>query len=199
MCFVEQASQDEMQLEKSDPYLRIKLGDKVIKNDRKNHFTQTSEAPFFTLCECRAELPGVSKLKIQVMDYDYMEKDDIIGETNIDLDDRWLNYLERLPKPKAIRMAKERDRVKVKMPNNQWRFGQLVWEETSFAGSADDAPATDAAPPTRTSVGFYTVRCDNGSSFSAVRQKGRGIRCPSSTQKPLVVGPGRFVGVYRSE
>ena len=37
------------------------------------------------------ELPGSSKLRIQVMDYDSLFSDDLIGETSIDIEDRYFD------------------------------------------------------------------------------------------------------------
>ena len=41
--------------------------------------------------EFKAEIPKVKDLKSQVMDYDYLSRDDLIGETVIDLEQRLLS------------------------------------------------------------------------------------------------------------
>ena len=41
--------------------------------------------------EFRAKIPLVKNLKIQVMDYDFPDPDDLIGETEIDLEQRLLS------------------------------------------------------------------------------------------------------------
>ena len=41
--------------------------------------------------EFKAEIPKVKDLKIQVMDYDYLSRDDLVGETVIDLEQRLLS------------------------------------------------------------------------------------------------------------
>lgn len=41
--------------------------------------------------EFKAFIPQVKDLKIQVMDYDYLSRDDLIGETVVDLEQRLLS------------------------------------------------------------------------------------------------------------
>ena len=41
--------------------------------------------------EFKASIPKVKDLKIQVMDYDYLSRDDLIGETVVDLEQRLLS------------------------------------------------------------------------------------------------------------
>lgn len=50
----------------------------------------------------KAKIPLVKDLKIQVMDYDYPDLDDLIGETVIDLEQRLLsNYHATCGLPKT--------------------------------------------------------------------------------------------------
>ena len=46
---------------------------------------------YIRMFEFRAKIPLVKNLKIQVMDYDYPDTDDLIGETEIDLEQRLLS------------------------------------------------------------------------------------------------------------
>ena len=75
---------------KSDPYLKIKLGD-VIFDDRENAVDDAIDVDFYKMVEFGCELPGVSQLQLQVYDHDFIGSDDLIGETIIDLEDRWFD------------------------------------------------------------------------------------------------------------
>lgn len=75
---------------KSDPYLKVKLGG-VIFDDRKNAVDDATDVDFYKMIEFGCELPGVSQLTVQVYDHDVIGSDDLIGETNIDLEDRWFD------------------------------------------------------------------------------------------------------------
>jgi Ca2+-dependent lipid-binding protein len=72
----------------SDPYLHITLGDKVF-NEREFYQLDNANPDFHKLFEFNAVFPGCPLLTIKVFDYDELFGDDLIGETKIDLEDRY--------------------------------------------------------------------------------------------------------------
>ena len=74
----------------SDPYLKLKLGDQVQDNV-KDFQTDKTECDFFKMFEFKSVLPGSSQLQIQVWDRDFLVKDDLIGETVVDLENRFFS------------------------------------------------------------------------------------------------------------
>jgi hypothetical protein len=75
----------------SDPYLIIKCG-KTAFDESKNYQIDTSEPKFYKCFEFICEFPGAPQLKISAMDYDNFFGDELIGETVIDLDDRYYSH-----------------------------------------------------------------------------------------------------------
>lgn len=75
---------------KSDPYLKVKLGNQKF-DDRQNAVDDVLEVDLYKVIQFEADLPGVSQLDITVMDKDLIGSDDIIGQTIIDLEDRWFD------------------------------------------------------------------------------------------------------------
>ncbi|XP_057330739.1 otoferlin-like [Microplitis mediator] len=73
---------------KSDPYLYIKLGKKII-NDKKNYVPNQLNPIFGKCFELEAEFPKDHSLIIQVWDWDAVSADDLIGETVIDIENRY--------------------------------------------------------------------------------------------------------------
>lgn len=100
---------------KCDPYLRLSLGDghkrSHVFNDRESHRTETLTPKFHNMYEFKAELPGVSELRVEMLDYDFfaipgiphglskgivsvgttVDGDDFVGATLLDLEDRWFS------------------------------------------------------------------------------------------------------------
>ncbi len=74
----------------SDPYLMIKLGNQV-QDTAKDFQTDKTDCDFFKMFEFKSVLPGSSQLQIQVWDRDFLVKDDLIGETVIDLENRFFS------------------------------------------------------------------------------------------------------------
>lgn len=68
----------------SDPYLVLKWGGTVI-NDSQNVIYKNNNPGFYSCFDLPAEIPGASVLTVQVWDYDGLSRDDLIGETKIDL------------------------------------------------------------------------------------------------------------------
>ena len=77
-------------LSKSDPYVRLKLGD-CVYSDRENYQENVDSMNIYKSFDLPIILPGKSMLKIQVWDYNSLTSDSKIGTTRIDLEDRFFN------------------------------------------------------------------------------------------------------------
>jgi len=75
----------------SDPYLQIKIGKDKIKDKKATLHKRTLDPDFYRSYEIPVNIPGDSQLKVQVFDWDRFTSDDLIGETVIDLEDRWFS------------------------------------------------------------------------------------------------------------
>ena len=74
-----------------DPYLVCSLGSKK-QSHRKEYQKTTAQPQFYTTFEFRVELPGQADLRVAILDHDPAGRflgDETIGETIIDLEDRW--------------------------------------------------------------------------------------------------------------
>uniref|UniRef100_A0A3P9PXD5 Myoferlin n=1 Tax=Poecilia reticulata TaxID=8081 RepID=A0A3P9PXD5_POERE len=72
-----------------DPYIKITLGRKTI-DDRDNYKPNTLN-PEFGMFELSCFLPLETDLKIAVFDFDLLSRDEKVGETVIDLENRFLS------------------------------------------------------------------------------------------------------------
>ncbi|KAF7709656.1 fer-1-like protein 6 [Silurus meridionalis] len=73
---------------KADPYIVLKLGKTEIK-DRDNYIPKQLNPVFGRSFEFQATFPKESLLKILIYDFDVVGGDDLIGETHIDLENRF--------------------------------------------------------------------------------------------------------------
>ncbi|XP_038216884.1 otoferlin-like [Zerene cesonia] len=73
---------------KADPYIVLHLGSRKFSD--KEHYQSKQLNPVFGRCfETEATFPHDSMLTIQILDWDLLGKDDLIGETKIDLENRF--------------------------------------------------------------------------------------------------------------
>uniref|UniRef100_A0A8C4DZA7 Myoferlin like n=1 Tax=Dicentrarchus labrax TaxID=13489 RepID=A0A8C4DZA7_DICLA len=74
-----------------DPYIKIALGRKTL-DDRDNYKPNTLNPEFGRTFELSCLMPQDKDLKIAVYDYDLLSRDEKVGETVIDLENRLLSY-----------------------------------------------------------------------------------------------------------
>ncbi|XP_074845155.1 otoferlin isoform X4 [Carettochelys insculpta] len=73
---------------KADPYVSIKLGKTDIK-DKENYISKQLNPIFGKSFDIEATFPMESMLTVAVFDWDLVGSDDLIGETKIDLENRY--------------------------------------------------------------------------------------------------------------
>ena len=90
----------------SDPYIKILLGQKELVNERKKHFDNCKNCKWYQYYDLLVELPGSSQLRLQVLDYDKLFSDSLIGETYIDIEDRYFDNRWQILENKPIEVRK---------------------------------------------------------------------------------------------
>ncbi|CAG4962252.1 unnamed protein product [Parnassius apollo] len=73
---------------KADPYIALHMGSKRI-SDKENYVSKQLNPVFGKCFEIEATFPQDSMLTIQVLDWDLLGSDELIGETKIDLENRF--------------------------------------------------------------------------------------------------------------
>ncbi|XP_076439100.1 myoferlin-like [Babylonia areolata] len=76
----------------ADPYIEVALGKKKI-HSRDSYIPNCLNPVFGRWFEMTAKVPVVKDLVVRVKDYDFLSSDDVIGETVIDLENRFLTKL----------------------------------------------------------------------------------------------------------
>ncbi|KAG7389144.1 hypothetical protein PHYBOEH_007572 [Phytophthora boehmeriae] len=136
---------------KSDPYLRLKLGDKKI-SDRKNYIEDTTEPDFYKMFTFNAKLPGASMLTIEAMDHDLIGGDDLIGRTTIDLEDRlfdnrWQAMGKMYETSSRLRLKPLETRT-LNIPTSRAPMGTIkLWIDILSPAQAHDYPPIDISLP----------------------------------------------------
>lgn len=74
----------------SDPYFVVNLNDKEV-NDSDNYEDDADRIDIHRCLDFKANFPGCDRLRIRIMDKDTIFGDDLIGETYLDLEDRYFS------------------------------------------------------------------------------------------------------------
>ena len=75
----------------SDPFCILKLGDKKTYNERANYIDDEPNPDIHKEFAFEAVFPGCPEFSIALWDYDMLFGDELIGETKLDLEDRWFS------------------------------------------------------------------------------------------------------------
>jgi hypothetical protein len=124
----------------SDPYLVIKLGQQRIST-RTRYLPNTLDPEFFEAFEIPCVIPGSSKLEVSVYDWDGIG-DDLIGNTVIDIEDRWFskNWRKQALKPLETRTLHS--------PSSSFSQGKLsMWIDILTDSEVKKRPILDIRPP----------------------------------------------------
>ena len=78
-------------LSASDPYIKIYFGEEKKFDEQKKHHNDKKNVEWFKYYDILSIFPGDSTLRIEVWDYNPIFKDELIGSTSIDLEDRYFN------------------------------------------------------------------------------------------------------------
>ncbi|XP_055863087.1 myoferlin-like isoform X4 [Biomphalaria glabrata] len=97
----------------ADPYIEVELGKKKM-NTRDNYIPNSINPNFGRLFEMKTIIPLHKDLIVRVKDYDLLSTDDTIGETTIDLENRYLT------KFRAI----------CGLPKSYWISGVNLWRDS---------------------------------------------------------------------
>merc|ERR1719319_2033089 len=133
----------------SDPYLVVRVG-KQKRSTRNDYLANTLEPGFYATFEIPLELPGPSRLEIAVWDWDGIG-DDLIGETVIDIEDRWYSEAWRALEKKPVETRS------LWSPQSTVSQGKLrLWMELISPTDAKKYPIVDISPPPQTA---FELRC----------------------------------------
>jgi hypothetical protein len=123
-----------------DPYLIVRLGNDHVSL-RSKYFKNTCNPMFYESFEFSCQIPGVSQIQVEVWDYDGI-KDDLVGVTRIDVEDRWFSNEWKNVEIKPL------ERRTLKNFASQAPQGKIeLWLEILSPQEAKINPLLDLKPP----------------------------------------------------
>ncbi|CAI5732253.1 unnamed protein product [Peronospora destructor] len=159
---------------KSDPYLRLTLGNQKL-SDRKNYFEDTTDPDFYKMFVINSTLPGASILTIEAMDHDLIGGDDLIGKTTIDLEDRlfdrrWQAMGKMYETSSRFRLKPLETRT-INIPTSRAPMGTIkLWIDILSPAQAHDYPPIDISlpPPVDMELRVVVWKARNVPSFDSM-------------------------------
>jgi hypothetical protein len=147
----------------ADPYITFKVGKHKLNDKEESLHLKTLEPGFYRSYEFPVTIPGESRLRVKIFDYDRFGSDDLIGQTEIDLEDRWFSSEWRAlgaSDPRAglsgpFRPVEMRD---LWSPASSISQGQIsMWLEILTTNEARRYPMTELKPPPAMSVEIRVI------------------------------------------
>ncbi|KAM3186213.1 hypothetical protein ACTXT7_004799 [Hymenolepis weldensis] len=134
----------------ADPYVEIRLGKQKVTS-KDNYIPNNLNPEFGRVFQLKALIPIENYLTIRIMDFDLLTRDDVIGETVIDLENRLLTrFRATCGIPQSYNLT----------GINQWRDSQLPTEILAEFCKKHSLPE-----PTYNVEGSGTVTCHIGEHF----------------------------------
>ena len=125
----------------ADPFLEVKLGG----NTQESPVIKETLDPYFGHCfEFESTLPGPSKLEVVVLDHDVLMRNDEIGRTTIDLEDRFFGTQWQALRKKTL------ERRTLRLEGSKVNRGKIeLWVDVMSKAEAAKQPTIDIsmAPP----------------------------------------------------
>jgi hypothetical protein len=126
-----------------DPYLQIQLeGNKDIKTLVERTGQPTTNPEFYHFTELDAKLPGAGVLKIGVYDKSFLMGEQLLGETSIDLEDRWFH-----PKWSSAEMKPMENRNLYKPTSRSAQGTLMLWVDIFTVQDALKFPPVEFKGP----------------------------------------------------
>ena len=85
-----------------DPYIKIFFGDQKKFDEQKNQKKNESNSKWYKCYDILTVFPGESTLRVEAWNYNAIFKDELIGSTSIDLEDRYFSHDWKKMKLKPI-------------------------------------------------------------------------------------------------
>eukprot|EP00002_Diphylleia_rotans_P039267 TRINITY_DN9076_c0_g1_i1.p1 TRINITY_DN9076_c0_g1~~TRINITY_DN9076_c0_g1_i1.p1 ORF type:complete len:694 (-),score=152.07 TRINITY_DN9076_c0_g1_i1:186-2267(-) len=125
----------------NDPYIVLELGGKKIAN-KDNRQENNNNPEFHESHEINALLPGASILTVSVYDYDFPGFGQLIGATEIDLENRWFSSTWQSFKKKPL------ENRTLRLPGSTASRGKIqLWVDIFPKSEIAKNPMIDISPP----------------------------------------------------
>ena len=124
-----------------DSYPVVEMGE--TKFDDKEALIEAHLNPnYYSSYEIPASLPGNGDLKISIYDYDKIGLNDLVGSTQIDIENRWFNQEWRSYALKPV------ERRTLHLPGSSMSQGKVeLWVDVYTPNEAKTLPMIDIKPP----------------------------------------------------
>jgi len=124
-----------------DSYPVVSMGSDTFE-DKDAMVEQHLNPNYWSSYEFQATLPGNGECKIQIWDHDKLGMDDLVGETFIDIENRWFNQEWR------AHDLKPAERRTLKLPGSSMSQGKIqLWVDILTPQEAKQNPMIDIKPP----------------------------------------------------